>query len=258
MSRGNVVVAVTIAVLMVVVAGCGGRSAEQRAQARRADGALLLSEVNAHANQAASAQAEAAQSTCRSEIGDFLDALEELDSRLDVGLSFQDYSDQVGDVRVAYGRMEIEELKLDCLTAAADGEAAMNRYIRANNTWNDCVSDPDCSTDSIDPKLQTQWSAASTKVASAKRELGRVGSEQAVPATYTNSVPTTSADAGTTVYGGARVLICDDPHVQRAAKEPCARLRTTLEGGVEDSEMNDLDDAVNDLNVALGLKATEG
>jgi hypothetical protein len=47
-----------------------------------------------------------------------------------------------------------------CLDAAADGEDAMNSYIRANNIWNNCVSDINCSNESIRSRLQAHWSAA--------------------------------------------------------------------------------------------------
>lgn len=150
--------------------------------------------------------------------------------------------------------MEPSNLSGACLDAAAKAEQALNRYVSAYNTWNDCLNDFECNPDSIDPDLQRQWSAATSKIAAAKAAADSVGAD-VVAETYTNSVPVSAGDVPATVYGGAEELICGSDDLQPAAKEPCARLRTVLEGGVAEAELGDLDDAVDELNVALGLKA---
>jgi hypothetical protein len=245
------------ALVVLACAGCGAPSAAQRARARRIDGALLLGEVQARSRAAADAEAEAARTECMTQIGDFMKRLEDLNSRLGVGLTFQNYSDKLGDVSVAYGRIDVSQLNPGkCLDAAADAETAMNAYTRANNTWNACISDLNCSTDSIDPKLQKQWSLASGKIERARNELDLLGSTGQIPA-YSNQVPVFASDVDTTVYGGARKFICRDPTLKPAAKEPCARLTDVLTNGVSDAELKELDSAVSDLDVALGLKAPE-
>lgn len=99
---------------------------------------------------------------CVANVGDFVDALFELDSRLDVGLTFSAYSERVGDAKVAYDRIDINALDGDCLALAVEAESAYNAYVVAYNTWNDCISDIDCDTDSITPDLQKEWAEAST------------------------------------------------------------------------------------------------
>jgi hypothetical protein len=243
--------------IVALFCGCGGPSAAEREQARKTDGELLLREVQSRADQQAQAEAEAARSACESEIGDFIEALNDLGSRLDVGLNFQSYSDRVGDVRVAYNKINVSALGGSCLDPAADGEDAMNSYIRAYNVWNDCISDLDCSTDSIDSKLQAQWSKASEKLTSANSSFDSVATEVTAKS-YTNVVPAQAGQVSNSVYGGAVELICNGDSLPPAAQEPCAKLKVVTTGGVAEDELGDLDAAVGDLNVALGLKTEEG
>lgn len=53
--------------------------------------------------------------SCRAAFSDLLDAAQDLDGRLDVGLTFADYASRVGDVSVAYKRADFD-VELDCLT----------------------------------------------------------------------------------------------------------------------------------------------
>jgi hypothetical protein len=98
---------------------------------------------------------------CVEEAGDFFDALMDLDSRLDVGLNFADYSERVGDAKVAYDRIDVDELDPRCIVIAAKAEDAYNHYAEAYNTWNGCIGDADCDNDSIRPALQAEWADAS-------------------------------------------------------------------------------------------------
>jgi hypothetical protein len=143
----STLIATCVAALLAFAAtGCGGPSKAQKAQ------------------------------KCQSQIGAFVDALEELNSRLSVGLSFSDYSEKVGTVRVAYDKITPRELDPDCLDAAGAGESAMNSYVTAYNTWNDCIGSDSCTTDSIDSDLQQDWAEAIPKVKQARSRLEAVGS----------------------------------------------------------------------------------
>lgn len=98
-----------------------------------------------------------------------LDALKTVDGKLDVGMTFRDYNDAVGDVSVAYNNQTAEDLEGDCLgDVAVPAEAAFNQYAKASNKWNKCIQDYDCDTDDLD--LQRYWTRASIKVDEA--ELG--------------------------------------------------------------------------------------
>jgi hypothetical protein len=146
------VVACGMAALIVVASGCGGPSAAEK-QAKAA--------AQQHAK-------------CKADIGPFLTALKDLNSRLDVGLSFQAYSDQVGNVKVAYDRVPFKQLSLPCLKVGGPAEGALNAYISAYSVWNKCIGDTYCSTDSIDSELQGHWETARLKIERAQAALDRI------------------------------------------------------------------------------------
>lgn len=98
---------------------------------------------------------------CKAAMRPFVDQLQELNSRLSVGLNFSDYSERVGDARVAYDAIDIPSLDQSCLTlVGGPAEDAFNAYVRAYNTWNNCIDDIDCDNDKIRPKLQDEWAKA--------------------------------------------------------------------------------------------------
>ena len=109
---------------------------------------------------------------CRAQLSDFMNALAELDSRLSVGLTFAEYSAQVGDVTVAYDRVPFGQLGAQCVSyVGIPTEDALNSYVKANNIWNGCITDFTCRTNSIDPQLQAEWSAAERDVSDARSGL---------------------------------------------------------------------------------------
>ena len=148
------------------------------------DGALTKAEYDeqqAEEAEAAKKAAEAAEeraeaerlaAECEGHLGDLLDEARELDARLNVGMDFQEYSDRVGDVSVAYQEIPFKEMGTRCtIDAGIPLENAMNSYIKAQSTWNDCIGKFRCDTDSIDPELQKHWGDAGSDVASSERAL---------------------------------------------------------------------------------------
>jgi hypothetical protein len=120
----------------------------------------------------------AARAQCQSQLGGLISAEEDLEGRLSgAGLTEADYMSHVGDVSAAHAQVPFKQLQLSCVTnAGVPAENALNAYVSAANTWNDCVTDLSCSTDSIDPQLQAQWNKASAQLASAKSGLNQVQS----------------------------------------------------------------------------------
>lgn len=111
---------------------------------------------------------------CSDELVAFLEELEELDSRLTVGLNFSAYSGFVGDAQVAYDRIDFEELNATCIEQVGiPAEDAFNAYVDAYNTWNDCIGDIDCDNDSITPSLQAEWADATELLEEARAALDR-------------------------------------------------------------------------------------
>lgn len=157
-----------LGVLMAMGAGCGG-SPEDGAGDPASD--TRVSESDASVVSSAVDDLVDA-SACTDELAPLLGSLEELDSRLSVGLSFSDYSERVGDARVAYDALDFASLSPDCIKGpGVQLEKALNSYQRAYTTWNDCIGDIDCSNDSIQGELQREWARATVQIGNARKDL---------------------------------------------------------------------------------------
>ena len=100
-------------------------------------------------------------SDCVAAMTPLVSGLEDLDSRLSVGLNFAAYSTAVADLRVLYDRIKVANLDPDCVSlVGVPAENALNDYTAAYTIWNKCVSSFSCTNASIDTKLQAQWSKA--------------------------------------------------------------------------------------------------
>jgi hypothetical protein len=122
-------------------------------------------------------EAAALQAQCEAALGEFVDALSELDSRLAVGMQFSEYIQAVGDVRVVYDRVVFSELDIECVTdVGVPAERALNLYVQASNLWNNCIGNFTCDfNQDLEPRLQDKWAAASAKVDEAQTGLVRLG-----------------------------------------------------------------------------------
>ena len=159
---------IVFALCVVVLAGCGGSLAPGATSAT----ATPSSTATAIPTPQPTARPTPVRPVCPKSIVRFVNALQELDSRLDVGLTFAAYGDKVGDASVAYDRIPFKKLDLECtLRVGVPAERALNLYIEANNIWNDCIGNIYCSNDSITPKLQRKWAQATTKIRQARRAL---------------------------------------------------------------------------------------
>lgn len=109
---------------------------------------------------------------CEQELGDLITSLEEVESRLAIGLPYADYRDRVADARVAYDRIDFGELEQACVSeVGVFVEQGLNRYQRAATRWGNCIADFDCDTDSIDPALQREWNRASDLIDRSREAL---------------------------------------------------------------------------------------
>ena len=234
--------------MVLVGAGCGGPSAAQRAQAR----SQQLDRIAPELQDRLSRRAADAKTACQNAIGDFLDGISGLDSRLDVGLNFSDYSREVSDAKVAHDRIDVTAISGNCLTAAVAAESALEHYITAYNTWNNCVSDAYCSNDSITPSLQSQWAKATRQDERAREALGRIAGASSIQL-GSRSFPRTSAETDETIYGTIVSTVCTNPPDPPAAAKPCDELQNTIAGGVSAGEESKVDGEVRKLVDALGL-----
>jgi hypothetical protein len=235
--------------LALIAAGCGGESAAKKAQTRHLQALYLDRGVKAAEQRKAVAEAQVAYSACSSQIGHFVSALDDLNSRLDVGLTFSDYSTHVGNVRVAYDNVTWSAVpRGGCLSAGVNGENALNDYAASYNTWNNCISDINCSTDTVKPQLQAKWALASTQIGLMNDRFAALKQRPRIKP-WSLDVPTTGADVAGTVYGRAAADLCGDNAPVRAV-QPCQALKAVLVDGVTDRELGQFDTAVAALNQA--------
>lgn len=110
--------------------------------------------------------------SCRQDLGGIIRALQNTDSRLTVGMTFDDYSNQVGQISVAYDRIPFGQLHPRCVAGpGVKAEKAFNSYTEAYNAWNDCIGDLYCDMDSIDSSLQDSWAKATRQLNKARSSL---------------------------------------------------------------------------------------
>ena len=154
------------ALALVASAGCGVDEGAERAKDRAAQKREQAREDRATAERRVSDATEVAD-VCDAQMSELLDGAKELGSRLDVGLSYDEYTDEVADLKVAYDGIDFDASadSIGCLgDVGLPLEAAMNTYLSAARIWDDCFDDYDCDTDSIEPDLQAKWSKADRKV----------------------------------------------------------------------------------------------
>ena len=209
--KAGILVLIVIAVAAEVA--CGGPSAKQREEERNRFDAAVIAGDAARTRVANALTRQVESQSCETELRPLVDALGDLNSRLSVGLSFQDYSKNVGDVRVAYDQVTFDALSSDCTSKVGiPAENALNDYVRAYNTWNDCIGNVDCSTDSIDSQLQPEWAKATTRVDKAKANLTAM-TTSAIPNESDPQVAYVRAFAtrfcGTTAATSAGRKLCD-------------------------------------------------
>lgn len=122
------------------------------------------------------AAAKRTAAACEGQLGPFLRKLQELDSRLSVGLNYSEYTEKVADVKVVYDRIPFDDLDFDCLSSVGTpGETALNQYAKAADRWGECVDDLDCSNESVQPELQKFWTRAGKLAARAVDGLKTLG-----------------------------------------------------------------------------------
>jgi hypothetical protein len=184
-------IALIVALASVVAIGVGvGGAALVMSDDRSSSTSASESSEDAEAEAAAAEAAEEARAVaqkCRRQVDGLLRALKEIDSRLDVGLAYDEYSGYVGDASVAYDMIPFERMSTDCVhEVGVPLENAINAYITASNEWDDCVWDDWCDPEHDIP-LQRRWLRASTQIDDAETGLSNLSD----PSLPSNSGTTT-------------------------------------------------------------------
>lgn len=98
--------------------------------------------------------------------------MDSLRRRLAVGVTYDQYLNEIHGIRSTYHAVPAGEVEIDCVDAVAvPAEKAFNRYIQAANAWGACVSELGCGSAQVEPVLQQRWRAASHFLAEAEHGL---------------------------------------------------------------------------------------
>lgn len=159
---------------MLAVGGCGSGGSDSTDTATIASQEGRFRSLGGHSPQKSESgdRPVPAGDLCQSQLGSFVGSMDGLRRRLAVGVTYDQYAAEVRGIRSTYGKIPIERLQIDCLTAVATpGEKAFNRYIEAANDWGECVSEAGCSSADVEPVLQRRWRVASHFLTEAKDGL---------------------------------------------------------------------------------------
>ena len=150
-------------------------AAARKAQAEREAAAEAKREAEAQ-KQAELEAARAQYTACTDQLGPLLRVLDNVDSRLDVGLSQRDLSNMIGKASIAYHRIDIKALgQGPCLAAGAKLESAFNAYNVTVSDWNDCIYDLYCDVDNdVLPGMQRRWAQASNLISRAEKVMDTI------------------------------------------------------------------------------------
>jgi hypothetical protein len=154
----------------LALSGCGGSGGEshQTSQTRPSDPAAAAKTT---------ASGPAAKS-CQGQVGGFIGSMDALRRRLAVGVSYDQYVNEVEGVRASYRRIPVAQLRFACLqVAAAPGEQGFDQYIEAANEWGRCVGEAGCDAATVEPVLQRRWRIASHFVTEAHQGLQGLGAD---------------------------------------------------------------------------------
>jgi hypothetical protein len=120
--------------------------------------------------QSAPAESEACQATMQPS----LDALQELDSRLDVGLTLDAYEEALARANVLFE--QIDTVALSALGECVDkvhvpAHLALNDYVKAQRLWSECIQDPSCKDADRGARLHPLWSRTASNIQRARFNL---------------------------------------------------------------------------------------
>jgi hypothetical protein len=109
---------------------------------------------------------------CQSQIGGFIGSMDSLRRRLAVGVTYEQYVDEINGIRSTYRDVPAGKLQIDCAgPVGVPSEKAFNRYILAANQWGECISEAGCGSAEVEPVLQRQWRIASHFLSEAQQGL---------------------------------------------------------------------------------------
>lgn len=171
-SRVQLVGCALIAALLLTGCGSGGGGTTGATIASQPGGGNTTTTAKAQGTNPAKQRRARAGSLCQSQLGSFVGSMDGLRRRLAVGVTHDQYVNEVHAIRSTYMKVPVDAVEIDCLNAVgAPAEKAFNRYIEAANDWGECVSELGCSSATVEPILQRRWRIASHLLSEAEDGL---------------------------------------------------------------------------------------
>lgn len=160
------------------VATAGPSDEERRIAAEKRESAAAE-----RAESEAEAELALQKETCESTISEFKEAVNAVDSKLNVGLVQNDFNTALGEAQVAYDQLDADAILSDdyCVSDVLGPlEDAFNIYVKSNTKWNKCNQNYSCEVKGkVLDDLQARWLRATLKVAEADQALEDYGSTTA-------------------------------------------------------------------------------
>jgi hypothetical protein len=110
---------------------------------------------------------------CGSDLTRFIRSLDGLRDQLAVGLTYDQYLENVRQLRRAYRAIPVAAEPVQCVVGAGvPAERALNQQIEAANAWGDCLAES-CELSSVEPEIKRRWARASVLITDAQEGRSR-------------------------------------------------------------------------------------
>lgn len=156
------IVILSAAVLTLAACGSSGPSDQEKheaAVAKKKHEEKLAAEKREKREEAEALVALQEGELCEEQLGQFLESLEDLNGRLQVGVNYNQYFEYVGDASAAYNQIPFKQLEYKCLNKVGlPSENALNAYVEGAGVWEECFEALSC--EGEDPELQRKWTKA--------------------------------------------------------------------------------------------------
>src|SRR3954453_19168211 len=137
-------------VAVLILTGCGSLPTSSQGSAQSSAAAARAARVQ---------RQQEAWHTWKKQMAGLVEALSQIDSRLDVGMNASELSDRLGDASVAYDRIPVHQLSPHCADVGVRLENAFNEYGKSLKEWQQCINDYYCEVaGAVLAKLRGHWS----------------------------------------------------------------------------------------------------
>jgi hypothetical protein len=115
----------------------------------------------------------AAPRGCGRDLTRFIRSLDGLRDQLAVGLTYDQYLENVQQLQHAYRAIPVAAEPVRCVVGAGvPAERALNQQIEAANAWGDCLAES-CQLASVEPEIKRRWARASVLITDAQEGRSR-------------------------------------------------------------------------------------